>query len=155
MVPCERTVTVAIGHGKKAARDIDAWLRATEYAAATKHEVAGFDRLHTWNYQHAPKTEQSQLELEGRQSTFAEVIGGLDEANAQLEARRCLSCGNCFECDNCLTVCAENAVVNWGPASATVSTTIPARAADCAPKSALAARSKCCRNRSKFLSRHA
>ena len=28
MVPAERTVTVAIGHGKKAARHIDAWLRA-------------------------------------------------------------------------------------------------------------------------------
>ncbi len=27
MVPAERTVTVAIGHGKKAARHIDAWLR--------------------------------------------------------------------------------------------------------------------------------
>jgi NADPH-dependent glutamate synthase beta subunit-like oxidoreductase len=27
MVPAERTVTVAIGHGKKAARFIDAWLR--------------------------------------------------------------------------------------------------------------------------------
>ena len=27
MVPAERTVTVGIGHGKKAARNIDAWLR--------------------------------------------------------------------------------------------------------------------------------
>ena len=27
MVPAERTVTVAVGHGKKAARNIDAWLR--------------------------------------------------------------------------------------------------------------------------------
>ena len=27
MVPAERNVTVAIGHGKKAARHIDAWLR--------------------------------------------------------------------------------------------------------------------------------
>ena len=28
MVPFERTVTTAVGHGKKAARSIDAWLRA-------------------------------------------------------------------------------------------------------------------------------
>ena len=27
MVPSERTVTVGVGHGKKAARHIDAWLR--------------------------------------------------------------------------------------------------------------------------------
>ena len=31
MVPAERTVTVAVGHGKKAARCIDAWLRGTTY----------------------------------------------------------------------------------------------------------------------------
>ena len=29
MVPAERNVTVAVGHGKKAARHIDAWLRGT------------------------------------------------------------------------------------------------------------------------------
>ena len=32
MVPSERTVTVAVGHGKKAARYIDAWLRGAPYA---------------------------------------------------------------------------------------------------------------------------
>ena len=31
MVPAERNVTVAVGHGKKAARHIDAWLRGTRY----------------------------------------------------------------------------------------------------------------------------
>ena len=31
MVPSERTVTVAVGHGKKAARHIDAWLRGATY----------------------------------------------------------------------------------------------------------------------------
>ena len=47
MVPSERTVTVAIGHGKKAARHIDAWLRGTVHAPAPKHEVAVFDMLNT------------------------------------------------------------------------------------------------------------
>ena len=31
MVPSERTVTVAVGHGKLAARNIDAWLRGSRY----------------------------------------------------------------------------------------------------------------------------
>src|SRR5450755_2688334 len=86
MVPCDRTVTVAIGHGKKAARNIDAWLRGIAYTPAPKHDLATFDRLHTWNYQHAVKTEQPQLDLAHRQSTFDEVIGGIDESNALLEA---------------------------------------------------------------------
>ena len=34
MVPSERTVTVAVGHGKKAARHIDAWLRGDELRQA-------------------------------------------------------------------------------------------------------------------------
>ncbi len=36
MVPSERTVTVAVGHGKKAARNIDAWLRGEVYTAAAE-----------------------------------------------------------------------------------------------------------------------
>ncbi|HEY5580298.1 MAG TPA: NAD(P)-binding protein [Rhodoferax sp.] len=115
MVPSERTVTVAIGHGKKAARHIDAWLRGTRFAPAPKHELAGFERLNTWYYTDAPKTVQPQLDIIRRRTTFEEVQGGLDETNALYEARRCLSCGNCFECDNCYGVCPDNAVIKLGP----------------------------------------
>jgi len=115
MVPAERTVTVAIGHGKKAARHIDAWLRKTEYVAPPKHEPAAFDKLNTWYYSDAPKTLRPVLDGVRRQSTFDEVVRGLDESNALYEARRCLSCGNCFECDNCYGVCPDNAVIKLGP----------------------------------------
>ena len=115
MVPSERTVTVAVGHGKKAARHIDAWLRGEVRAAVVKHEPATFDKLNPWYYSDAPKTIRPTLDLIRRQSTFDEVVGGLDESNAQYEARRCLSCGNCFECDNCYGVCPDNAVIKLGP----------------------------------------
>jgi 2-oxoacid:acceptor oxidoreductase delta subunit (pyruvate/2-ketoisovalerate family) len=115
MVPAERNVTVAIGHGKKAARHIDAWLRGVAYQPREKHEQADFSRLNTWYYADAPQTVQPALDLLRRQSTFDEVQGGLDESNAMYEARRCLSCGNCFECDNCYGVCPDNAVVKLGP----------------------------------------
>jgi 2-oxoacid:acceptor oxidoreductase delta subunit (pyruvate/2-ketoisovalerate family) len=115
MVPSERTVTVGVGHGKKAARHIDAWLRGTVRTEAPKHETASFDRLNTWYYSDAPKTMRPMLDSARRQSTFDEVVGGLDETNALYEARRCLSCGNCFECDNCYGVCPDNAVIKLGP----------------------------------------
>jgi 2-oxoacid:acceptor oxidoreductase delta subunit (pyruvate/2-ketoisovalerate family) len=115
MVPSERTVTVAVGHGKKAARHIDAWLRGESYQPAPKHEVASFDRLNTWYYSEAPQVVRPVLDIIRRQSTFDEVVQGLDETNALFEARRCLSCGNCFECDNCYGVCPDNAVIKLGP----------------------------------------
>ncbi len=110
MVPAERTVTVAIGHGRRAARHVDAWLRGTTHIRAQRHELATFERLNTWYYSDAPKSMRPMLDLARRQSTFDEVQGGLDESTALFEARRCLSCGNCFDCDNCYGVCPDNAV---------------------------------------------
>ncbi len=115
MVPSERTVTVAVGHGKKAARNIDAYLRGESYAPAPKHELASYERLNTWYYTDAAQTMQPVLDDIRRRTTFEEVVSGLDESNALFEARRCLSCGNCFECDNCYGICPDNAITKLGP----------------------------------------
>jgi 2-oxoacid:acceptor oxidoreductase delta subunit (pyruvate/2-ketoisovalerate family) len=114
MVPGERTVTTAIGHGKRAARHIDARLRGRSYEPGARHELAGFAGLNTWYYTDAPRTERRRLELARRTSTFDEVVEGLTAENALFEARRCMSCGNCFECDNCFGVCPDNAVMKLG-----------------------------------------
>ena len=111
MVPSERPVTVAIGHGKKAARNIDAWLRGGGYTAAGKHQLAGFGGLNTWYYADAPATVRPSLEAARRVTTFDEVVRGLNESTALFEAHRCMSCGNCFGCDNCYGVCPDNAIV--------------------------------------------
>ena len=115
MVPAERSVTVAIGHGKLAARNIDAWLGGGRFTAPPPQEPADFDLLNTWYYADAPKSMQPQLDLVRRTSTFDEVVGDLDEETALFEARRCLSCGNCFACDNCYGVCPDNAVIKTAP----------------------------------------
>ena len=117
MVPAERTVTVGVGHGKKAARNIDGWLRGQSLETPPKHVVISFDQLNTWYYADAPKAIQPALEIERRRSTFDEVVGGLDESNALYEARRCMSCGNCFSCDNCFGVCPDNAVIKLAEAA--------------------------------------
>jgi Pyruvate/2-oxoacid:ferredoxin oxidoreductase delta subunit len=117
MVPAERTVTVGVGHGKKAARNIDAWLRGEELEAPPRHELASFETLNTWYYADAPRTHREELELARRTQSFDEVKHPLDEANALFEARRCLSCGNCFSCDNCYGVCPDNAVLKLSEAA--------------------------------------
>jgi NADPH-dependent glutamate synthase beta subunit-like oxidoreductase len=111
----DRTVTTAVGHGKRAARAIGAWLAGGRWQHGPRHELAAFEGLNPWYYADAPKTLRPQLEVARRVSTFDEIEGGLVEEDALFEARRCLSCGNCFECDNCYGVCPDNAVIKLGP----------------------------------------
>jgi NADPH-dependent glutamate synthase beta subunit-like oxidoreductase len=113
-VPAERTATVAVGHGKKAARGIDAFVRGVSPSTPVKHDLATFENLNTWYYSDAERTQRPELERVRRQDNFEEVVMGLTERNALFEARRCMSCGNCFECDNCFGVCPDNAVMKLG-----------------------------------------
>lgn len=115
MVPSERTVTVAVGHGKKAARYIDGYLRGKPYKKPVANPIVGPERLHIWYKTHAPKQTQAELPPIRRTDGFDEVVAGLSEAEALFEAQRCLSCGNCFECDGCYAVCPEEAVIKLGP----------------------------------------
>jgi NADPH-dependent glutamate synthase beta subunit-like oxidoreductase len=114
MVPSERTVTVGVGHGKKAARHIDAWLQSAVASSPPKHDLATFDELHLWYFSDAARRQQPELPPEERIADFGEVLGGLSAEEAVYEAGRCLSCGNCFECDGCLGACPEDAVIKLG-----------------------------------------
>jgi NADPH-dependent glutamate synthase beta subunit-like oxidoreductase len=114
MVPSERTVTVGVGHGKKAARNIDAWLRELASQTLPKHEIVAFDQLNLWYFGDAAQRQQPEAAPELRTADFGEVLGGLSEREATYEARRCLSCGNCCECDGCLGACPEDAVIKLG-----------------------------------------
>ncbi len=114
MVPAERTVTVSVGHGKKAARYIDDYLRGIAGVSHPKHELASFDILHPWYFAEIKHHEQPERVVATRTTDFREVVGGLAEQAAVAEAARCLSCGNCFECDGCFGACPEEAVIKLG-----------------------------------------
>ncbi len=116
MVPAERTVTVGVGHGKKAARFIDTYLRELAPAEPAKHDRAEFGMLHPWYFADAAQRQQPERAAAERTADFAEVVSGLDERQARYEASRCLSCGNCIECDGCFGACPEDAIIKLGPA---------------------------------------
>jgi NADPH-dependent glutamate synthase beta subunit-like oxidoreductase len=115
MVPSERTVTVGVGHGKRAAWEIDAWLRETQANREPKHPTASFDLLNLWYFGDVARRQQPELPPQGRIAGFGEVVGGLSVDEATFESQRCLSCGNCCECDGCLGACPEDAVIKLGP----------------------------------------
>jgi NADPH-dependent glutamate synthase beta subunit-like oxidoreductase len=114
MVPAERTVTVGVGHGKRAAREIDSWLRGGALERAPKHPPAPLEILNLWFFGDAGQRQQPELEPAQRLGDFSEVVGALPAAEATYEAHRCLSCGNCCECDGCLGACPEDAVIKLG-----------------------------------------
>ncbi|GGN51994.1 NADPH-dependent glutamate synthase beta subunit-like oxidoreductase [Actinoplanes campanulatus] len=115
MVPAERTVTVGVGHGRKAARHIDAYLRGLSHQPPDRHPVADFELMHPWYFGDAARRPQAERDPAARIGDFTEVVAGLDTAAARFEAGRCLSCGNCFECDGCLGACPQDAVIKLGP----------------------------------------
>lgn len=114
MVPSERTVTIATGHGKKAAFYIDAWLNNTTYSKAPKNPNADYEGLHLWFNTEAEQRHQPSIPVDKRANDFSEVVGGLTEKQAVFEAQRCYSCGNCFECDGCFGACPEGAITKLG-----------------------------------------
>ena len=114
MVPSERSVTIATGHGKKAARYIDAWLRGDIYKPAAKNPIVEHDKLQLWYSTEAPKRAQGELAPADRLGGFDEILQGYSEKEALFEAKRCLSCGNCFECDGCYGACPEDAIIKLG-----------------------------------------
>jgi NADPH-dependent glutamate synthase beta subunit-like oxidoreductase len=115
MVPSQRTVTVAVGHGKLAARHIDAWLKGTQFQVPVKAPLVDFGMLHLPVFSDADPSVQKTLAGPERAEGFTEVAAGLSEREARREAQRCLSCGNCFECDNCYAACPEDAIIKLGP----------------------------------------
>lgn len=115
MVPDQRSVTIATGHGKKAARNIDAYLRKQEIPPKGKKTIIGYEKLHIQYNTYAPMREQEELEVEERVENFSEIKSGLSTEEAIYESSRCLSCGNCFECDACYGSCPEDAIIKLGP----------------------------------------
>ena len=109
-----RTMTAATGHGKRAAREIDAYLHGQAWEHPPTPPLVTFDMLHLPDYMDATRTPQPEQPLAARKD-FSEVVAGFDAPQARREAARCLSCGNCYECDNCFAACPEQAITRRGP----------------------------------------
>ena len=106
----QRFFTEAVGMGKKAAIEIDAYVSGE---AAPNLEVGAtvpFDQINTSYHPRAPRQEAPIRGVAERLGSFAEVQGRLDDAAAQAEAQRCFSCGSCTQCDNCYFYCPDAAI---------------------------------------------
>lgn len=67
-----------------------------------------------------PRATMPEIALAQRRSGFAEVALGLDEAQAQAEAQRCLQCGGCAQCLACLPACGANQAIRHDESAETI-----------------------------------
>jgi NADPH-dependent glutamate synthase beta subunit-like oxidoreductase len=64
------------------------------------------------HFNYTPRNKRNVVTLNADEAlaNFEERLIPLLEAQAQAEAKRCMSCGQCFECDNCVVYCPQTAV---------------------------------------------
>ncbi|MDR2646390.1 MAG: FAD-dependent oxidoreductase [Holosporaceae bacterium] len=102
----KRTVTNAIGHAKKAAGCIDAYLRNTTPPLDIRSEVTNLKKLNVAYFKKSAKItapEWQNISFEERNISYS-------KKELMTEASRCFSCGSCFHCDNCYGYCPDNAI---------------------------------------------
>jgi len=128
-----RTVSYAIGSGKKAAMTVDATLRGknaveglrsarwgekgslsmARYKGGTDGiapEVIPFSALNTAYFKRQARKLKEKLPVPRRTGGFSEVNLGLSPASALYEANRCFDCGVCNLCHNCFIYCPDLAI---------------------------------------------
>jgi 2-oxoacid:acceptor oxidoreductase delta subunit (pyruvate/2-ketoisovalerate family) len=130
-----RTVSHAIGSGKKAALAIDSFIRGwdkdraksfflggkgglsmAQWAdppqdTAQSNQVVTYEDLNCAYFDHKTREPMPQIaDSAGRIRSFDEVNLGFSEESAVREAERCFHCGSCSFCENCYTFCPDSAV---------------------------------------------
>lgn len=132
LTPAPRSVTHAIGSGRRAAAAIDHFLRggARERPGARAaraaggragaplppgveprpERVVGFAEINLDYFPRARRASRGERPADLRVASFAPVVEGLGEAEAWREAARCFTCGRCVGCDNCLIFCPDMAI---------------------------------------------
>lgn len=106
VTPAKRTVTTAIGNGKKAAKCINAFLQGGKYVKPAMHEVVTVKKLNLNYYEHS----EGQKRTLQTSKTFDEIGQNFSHDEAVFEAKRCMSCGNCMSCNNCMAICPDGAI---------------------------------------------
>ena len=131
----QRTVSHAIGSGKKAALAIDCYLKGKDSEEAIRQILIGegpsisifrhlypderpknphvvtFEELNTDYFEPSKRRRESKGPVKKRIKGFGEVTSGFTESTALEEAERCFSCGTCNECENCYVFCPDASII--------------------------------------------
>jgi Pyruvate/2-oxoacid:ferredoxin oxidoreductase delta subunit len=111
IIDIPRTVTHAIGSGKRAAIAIDGFLKGRENHENLDRECIEYSSLNPFYFDYRPRTKAHIVPADERIGGFQEIAASLSEEEAIYEARRCFNCGSCTECGNCYILCPDCSIV--------------------------------------------
>jgi heterodisulfide reductase subunit A-like polyferredoxin len=111
-------IVEAIGLGHRVARSIHRYLQnePLDQPEMDRPPVVKIDRdslaedVQSGRISTTPRAEPALLPMQERVVSFREVVLGLTERQARLEAQRCLQCGICSECLACEYACGTDAI---------------------------------------------
>ena len=103
-------ITTAVGHGRKAAMSIDAFLKGEPFAEQGYREVAKVQKQDVLYFYHSPQAKRETIEPENVAGNHDELLEALTGEQARAESERCMSCGLCFDCKQCVSFCPQDAV---------------------------------------------
>jgi NADPH-dependent glutamate synthase beta subunit-like oxidoreductase len=106
-------ITTAVGHGRKAAASIDAFLNGEAMPEYPYREITKPHKQDLLYFQHTPQAKRSSNELEVVVGNHDELLVALSPDEALAESKRCMSCGFCFDCKQCVSFCPQEAITRY------------------------------------------
>jgi NADPH-dependent glutamate synthase beta subunit-like oxidoreductase len=106
-------ITTAVGHGRKAAGMIDAFLKGEPFPEQGYREVTKVQKQDVMYFLHSPQAKRKTLEPENVVGNHDELLLALSSEETKAESERCMSCGLCFDCKQCVSFCPQEAIKRY------------------------------------------
>ncbi len=106
-------ITTAVGHGRKAADSIDAFLQGENMPETPYREVINVKKQDLNYFFHSNQTKRRHHVAENIVGNHNEVLEALTKEQAIEESKRCMSCGLCFDCKQCSSFCPQEAISRY------------------------------------------
>jgi NADPH-dependent glutamate synthase beta subunit-like oxidoreductase len=106
-------ITTAVGHGRKAAASIDAFLNGEPMPEQPWREITKPHKQDMLYFVHTPQAKRSSIEPEVVVGNHDELLVALKPDEVTAESKRCMSCGFCFDCKQCVSFCPQEAITRY------------------------------------------
>jgi|TARA_B110000881_G_scaffold32171_1_gene24581 NADPH-dependent glutamate synthase beta subunit-like oxidoreductase len=106
-------ITTAVGHGRKAANSIDAFLNGLAMPVEPYKSVIKVKEQDINYFFHSKQTKRKHNVAENIVGNHDEVLEALTKEQALEESKRCMSCGLCFDCNQCAAFCPQDAISRY------------------------------------------